>query len=305
MKDRYLKNIPHSIRERLFQLSKAKHRPFMEYLQYFAMERFLFRLGQSKYAHQFILKGGLLLQILQGQESRTTKDIDMLGRIDNSIDNIMAVVSECLKSNFPDGIVFDSVNIRTQEIKKDAEYQGVRVTIKWSLAQVVGNLQVDFGFGDVVTPNPEWIDYPELLDLGMPHILIYPKETIIAEKFQAMIDLDLPNTRLKDFFDIWSLSRTLNFRGDILSLAIKKTFERRSTPMPVEIPSPLTEEFYGNPIKQSLWKAFLNQLIDPIDAELAEVISSIRDFLMPLCAAINNGQPFDKEWPAGGPWHSK
>ncbi|MEW6737692.1 MAG: nucleotidyl transferase AbiEii/AbiGii toxin family protein [Acidobacteriota bacterium] len=306
MTNKVIKDLAASVRARLLQYSKNTGRSFNEILLYYSIERFLFRLSCSKYRERLILKGGLLIQILQGQHGRTTKDIDLLGRLDNSLENIKTIIRECVTLEVPnDGIVFIADSIRTEEIAKDSEYQGVRVNLNWTLGQIKQTLKLDIGFGDAVVPQPTWIDYPEMLNFGKPRILGYSSESVIAEKFQAMIELDITNSRLKDFFDIWSLSQTQAFDGMILSKAIRTTFERRTTAIPIELPVALTEEFANNPQKQRQWKSFLNQLGLTTQEELSQIISMLGNFLIPVCQALISGRAFDQYWPAAGPWQAK
>jgi hypothetical protein len=173
--------------------------------------------------------------------TRPTMDVDLLAKTSNEIENLEQIVRRCCELEIEDGVVFDSKSVSGEIIKKDAEYQGVRVLAKGQLGKIRLNVQIDFGFGDHVVPAPVEVTLPELLDLGSPHLLGYTPESSIAEKFQAIVALDITNTRYKDFYDIWLLSRNLEFDGTILNKAIETTFKQRNTPLPTEVPNALSD----------------------------------------------------------------
>lgn len=280
------KNLPASIHQRLLNLARGENRPLNELLQYYAIERFLYRLGQSEYRHQFVLKGAQMLRAWSAPLARPTMDIDLLGKVRNDIGNLERIVRECCAIEFDDGVSFDQSTIKGELIRKDAEYQGVRVLLKGTLGKIRLHIQIDFGFGDKVVPAPIEIDLPQLLDLGKPHLLGYTPESAIAEKFQAMVALDMTNTRMKDFYDIWLLSRNLKFDDKILAEAIKTTFERRNTPLPNAAPTAFTSEFSQDETKQRQWKAFLRKNRLDTEIDLEAVLKEIEDFLMPVVSAI-------------------
>jgi len=237
------KNIAASIRQRLLDKARETGRPFNELLQYFAMERFLYRLSRSPYANKFVLKGALMLIVWEAPLSRPTMDIDLLGRIDNSIETIVEVTRQiCRHEVEPDGIVFDVTGIEAENIAEDADYEGIRVRFRGSLDTARFIIQLDIGFGDIVIPSPEPASYPTLLDLPAPRIRGYSRESTIAEKFEAMVKLGILNSRMKDFFDIWLMLRQFDFEGPILAEAISKTFSTRGTNIQSE-PIALTNSF--------------------------------------------------------------
>jgi hypothetical protein len=161
-------------------------------------------------------------------------------------------------------------------------------------------VQVDFGFGDVVIPRPVPTELPQLLDLGAPQLLGYTPESAIAEKFQAMVALDIANTRIKDFYDIWSLSRVREFDGRVLAAAISATFKRRTTPLPESAPLVLTDTFSEDQAKQSLWQAFLRKgRLEVEGKSLTAVVTELRGFLMPPVGALNAGLEFSRVWKDG------
>ena len=196
-----------SVRQRLLNQAHSLDRPFQELLQYYCMERFLYRLSRSQYANRFILKGALLLTAWRAPLSRPTVDIDLMGRTSNELAHIESVVRElCNVVSEPDGVKFSAASIKVARIKEDAEYEGVRVRFRAVLAGAQIPMQIDIGFGDVVTPQPTTVEYPTLLDFPSPVLMAYPKETVIAEKLEAMTTLGLLNSRVKDYFDLWRLS---------------------------------------------------------------------------------------------------
>lgn len=235
---------------------------------------------------------------------RPTKDLDLLGYGDASPERLTALFEEICQSNVePDGLDFDVQNIRVTEIREDQEYQGQRVQIVAYLGRARINLQIDIGFGDVVTPATEEIDYPTLLDFPAPHIRAYPRETVVAEKLQAMVALGMLNSRMKDFYDTWMIARQFEFRGAILAEAIKSTFNRRNTEIPGSIPSALSDEFASDPDKITQWKAFLRRTgLEANAVDLDHAIDELRSFLMPPVVAAARGEVFELSWANGGPW---
>lgn len=306
MKKRELTNLPASVHQRLLNLAREMNRPFNELLQYYVMERFLFRLSHTPYAERFVLKGALMLRAWDVPMARPTMDIDRLGRLPNSVENLVDVVRKCLAAEVPDdGLQFDTENIRGEQITLDAKYQGVRVRLRGFLGNARFSLHLDFGFGDVITPTPIWIDYPELLDFGQPHLLGYTPQSAIAEKFQAMVELELANTRLKDFYDIWKLSQNLAFDGVILSKALAATFKQRGTPLPTSPPLALQSDFFDDPSKQAQWKAFLRKGRLETEAQsLQETVSKLSAFILPPAFAAAEARPFKMNWQPGGAWQT-
>src|SRR6185312_2002066 len=222
-------------RQRLLDRSRAQNRPFQELLQYYAMERFLYRLANSAHADRFILKGALLLTAWQAPLSRPTMDIDLAGRANNQLDHVEKAITEvCETSVQPDGIEFNRDSIEVSRIKEDADYEGVRVQFHATLARARIPMQLDIGFGDVITPGPTQIEYPALLDFPAPVLDAYPKETVVAEKLEALTALGILNSRIKDYYDIALLCRLFPFDGSGLTDAIAATFRRRGTAVEVE-----------------------------------------------------------------------
>lgn len=203
-----LTNIAASVHQRLLNKAKESFRPFNELLQYFAIERFIYRLSQSPHAGHFILKGALMLSAWFGPASRPTVDIDLLGKIDNHLDTITAVMKDiCQVGVKPDGMFFNADTVNVVRITEGALYEGVRVRVRGSLGNALVSIQIDIGFGDVIVPNAGSVTYPAILDFPAPELKGYTMESSIAEKFQAMVKLGDLNSRMKDFYDIWFLSR--------------------------------------------------------------------------------------------------
>ena len=294
-------NVSASVRQRLLNRARSDGRLFDEMLRYFAMERFLYRLSRSAHAEQFVLKGALMLRVWRASEFRPTMDIDLLGRASNEEAEILAQVRDVLRADVEaDGLAFDPDSIRTERVTEDADYGGIRVRFSGALDSARIRMQIDIGFGDVVYPGPEVSDLPVMLDLPAPRLLCYSRESSIAEKFEAMVKLGILNSRMKDFYDIWLLSRRFDFTGTELAQAIRLTFERRGTELPLEIEA-FTQSFVD--AKQTQWTAFRNRIQQPhVPASFTEIASSLEQFLLPVVSALSSGKPFPANWAAPGPW---
>jgi predicted nucleotidyltransferase component of viral defense system len=295
MTDKPMKNVPASVRQRLLNKAKQDRRPFNELLQYYGMERFLYRLSKSPYAGQFVLKGGLMLRVWNVSESRPTMDIDMLGRTSNEPNRIVRQMQEILTLAVePDGMTFDLASLQTEPITKDADYQGIRVRCLGYLDAARVNIQLDLGFGDVVFPQPETSFLPTLLDYPAPQLLCYSRESVIAEKFDAMLKRGVLNSRMKDFYDIWVLSEQFDFDGAKLTEAIRLTLNHRGTTLSEQI-LPFSEEFAL--AKQVQWAAFCKRLgQERTPTEFVRVVVAIEAFLAPLVFALLNQTPPPTTW---------
>ena len=301
MSQKLPKNISASVRQKLLNRAKAGQRPFNELAQYYAMERFLYRLSRSAHAGRFILKGALMLRVWGSPEFRPTMDIDLLGRTSGEETSIAAQIRDVISVEVaPDGLTFNPDSIQTERITETAEYEGIRVRFLCMLDTVKITMQVDIGFGDAVFPEPELSDLPVLLDSPAPRLLCYSRESAIAEKFEAMVKLRELNSRMKDFYDIWLLSRQFDFDGEKLAEAIRLTFERRETGLPDEIVA-FSSEFVA--AKQIQWTAFRNRLQqDSLPASFPDIINALNIFIRPLIAALSSGTPAPGRWTAPGPW---
>jgi hypothetical protein len=298
-------NIAASVRARLANQAKASHRPFQEVLQHFGLERLLYRLAQSPHRSRFLLKGALLLNAWNAPVSRPTRDIDLLGYAENDVAVMEAIFREiCTVTVVDDGLRFDATTLVGRRIKEDADYQGVRLTFVAFLEKARIPMQIDIGFGDVVTPSAEDRSYPTLLDLPAPHLRMYPRETVIAEKFEAMVQLGTLNTRMKDFFDIWLLASQFNFTGPELAQAVEKTFTHRGTRLDAD-PVALTPSFMAAENTQKQWAAFVKRSqLDNAPKTLDDARAQLRSFLLPVASAVLAAQSFADSWSAPGPWRT-
>lgn len=274
------KNIGASVRQRLLNLSRAGGQSFDLLLTRYVLERLLYRLAQTPHRERFVLKGAILLTTWFADPHRPTRDVDFLGFGDPAPDAMLAVFREVCAVAQDDGVVFDADALRVDRIREALEYGGLRLRTLATVAGARVNVVVDIGFGDAIEPGLEELYLPVLLDLPSPRLRAYARETVIAEKFQAMVALGRANTRFKDFYDLWVLSRTYSFDDDRLARAIRATFERRDTEIPVEPPDALTRAFADDPLKRQQWTAFVEDLVaGPLD--LRAVTTELADFLMP------------------------
>lgn len=299
-----IKNIPASIRARLQNIAGETGRPFSEVLQYFAMERFLYRFSRSEYVDQFVLKGALMFTVWEVPERRTTLDIDFLTRSNLQVKSVENVIRDvCLVQVDPDGLTFNPLHVKGKKIKENADYEGVRVKFIGHLGRSRVTMQVDVAFGDSVYPAPTHINYPVILDLPKPHLKGYPPESVVSEKFEAMVKLGSLNSRMKDFYDLWLMPRQFDFGGTRLIEALKRTFKHRKSTLPGHKPI-FAEEIYDDKSdRQALWSAFLRKgEIKHAPEKLSKVAQEIEKFLIGPLGAISKGQGYDQEWKAPGPW---
>lgn len=277
MTDRKITNIAASVRQRLLNRARSEGRAFQELATLYVMERFLYRLGRSSHAEQFVLKGGLMTLTWAGEYGRVTRDIDLLGWGANSVDAVVGRVREVLAVEVEDGVSFDVASVEGVQITAEAAYVGARVEFRADLGGMVLKMQVDVGFGDAVVPEPRWVDYPQLLDLGAPRLLGYPAEATLAEKLHAIVVLGLSNSRMKDYYDLWTASRLGIVTPEGLGEALRHTFERRGTALPEELPEGLTAAFAEDASKQAQWAGFVrkSRLEAPSLAEVVEVAAGM------------------------------
>ena len=298
------KNIPASVRQRLANLAQTQKEDFQQVLSRYARERLLYRLSLSEHRDRFILKGALLFSYWTGAPHRPTRDIDFLGYDPPAMETSAKVFKElCHVEVTPDGLTFPDESVRAERIKDDEEYEGVRVHMTALLDQARITVQIDIAFGDRVVPGPEEIEFPTLLDLPGPHLRSYTRESVVAEKFEALVKLGMLNSRMKDFFDLWRLSQDFSFDGKTLASAIKATFENRKTAVPGKVPLALTAEFYDDREKNLQWNAFLNKSGLRADARsLQEITAILVDFLVPVSRAVADQSVFDRQWKPAGLW---
>lgn len=295
-----------SVKARLLALAGGED--FQRSLTRYAAERWLYRLGASAVRERFALKGASLLTVWMPDPYRGTKDVDLLASGDPSDASIRALLDSICAVPCPeDGLVFDLTTLRLETIRPEEEYSGKRARFHALLGNTRIGVQLDLGFGDAVVPEPAGITYPTLLsDLPAPELLAYPREAAVAEKFEAMVKLDLRNSRMKDFHDLWALARFFRFKGPVLQAAVAACFQRRGTPWTEQIPTPLTPGFYRRPEVAARWAGYLAReavLVPPPNRfeEIGEVIVA---FLGPVRESLVAGAAFDPGWLAGGPWQA-
>ena len=295
-------NIAKSVRARLLRMARQSGKPFEELLVLYGLERFLARLSQSIHKDKFILKGGLLLIGMGAPQARPTRDIDLLGLISGNIEMVSQAIKEIGRINIDDGIAYDFTQLTYEPMSPDSDYPGIRFKFVARLGQARIPMQVDIGFRDPLVPAAIEMTFPTLLDMEPPVIVAYAIETIIAEKLEAALDLADLNSRMKDFYDIWVLSQKYSFQGGPLQEAIIATCTRRKTPISpnAEI---FSEEFVKRSDKETQWSAFIRRgQIGKVPEEFSIIMEGIKDFLLPIALATEQGDPFESEWPLGGPW---
>lgn len=304
MKRETPKNLPASVRQRLLNLAQARGEDFGLVLTRYGIERFLYRLAQSEYHDQFVLKGALLFELWTQRSYRPTRDLDLEGQGENSTARMKRLFSEIMNQAVEDdGLVFDPKSLRVARIKEDQEYEGLRVTLVSRLERARIHMQIDIGFGDVIVPAPREIQYSAMLNFPRARLRAYPREAVVAEKLEALVKLGMANTRMKDFYDLWKLSHDFDFDGALLTDAIKATFTHRGTEVPSGAPLALTEEFSRDSQKAKQWQAFLKKSgLDHDHAELPTVAADLSSFLVPPLQAVKEREHFTQSWPKGGPW---
>lgn len=293
------KNIALSVRTKLLNYSKKHQRPFNEVLQYYGIERFLYRLSSSKYKDILFLKGALLFFVWQISTPRPTRDIDLLGKTSNSSENIMRICHEiCAIPCLEDGIHWNSKTIRLYPTQNKNEYEGFRVNFNGTLDTAVIHMQIDIGFSDVVYPKPELLDYPCILNMPSPKVISYTPESMLAEKAHSIITLGELNSRIKDYFDIWFLSRQFEFEGQKLLTALNKTFTRRKIDVKLLSEAVIfSNSFKSDRVKNMQWQSFIakNELnMAPTSFIIA--MDDIATFIFPIIKAVAEDKEFKKYW---------
>jgi len=274
------RDIGASVRARLLTLAREKGQAFGLLLTRYATERLLYRLSTTPHRDRFVLKGAMLITTWFDDPHRPTRDLDFLGYGDSAPEPMLAVFREICAIDENDGIIFNVDALRVELIREELEYGGLRLRTTALLAGARITVVIDIGFGDAIEPGVEEINLPVLLDLPVPRLRAYARETVVAEKFQAMVMLGLANTRMKDFYDIWMLSRNYDFDGERLSRAIAATFERRATAIPGDLPDALTTAFSTDATKQRQWEAFARDLAAEVPS-LEVIVVDLAGFLMP------------------------
>ncbi len=275
-----IRNIGASVRARLLNLAKERNQPFDLLLTRFAHERLLYRLSISPHHRRFALKGAMLITTWFDDPHRPTRDLDLLGFGDPNPDAVLSAFREICAIAADDAVIFDGAGATIERIREDAHYEGLRIKTYAHVDGARVRLVVDIGFGDATEPGLTETELPVLLDFPAPRLRSYVRETVIAEKFEAMVVLGRANSRMKDLYDVWLLAKSGEFNDDKLARAIAATFARRGTAIPPEPPDCLTRAFAQDPIKAQQWSAFLDN-VETKPGTLTKVVDDLAAFLMP------------------------
>jgi hypothetical protein len=299
-----IRNISASILARLLDRAKQTGDDYQVLLSAFVGERFLYRLGVSGVRDRFVLKGATLLRVSSDHPYRATRDLDLLRQGEGSADAIRADVGRiCATAVDPDGITFDPASIRLEAIRPEDEYAGTRVRVLARCGNAKVLLQVDIGVADALWPPPQRQAVPALLGFPAPEVLIYAWESVIAEKLEAIVVLGDRNSRIKDFFDIRHLAERFEFNRPTLAEAVRRTFERRRTPVPPDDPFGLTAAYWDNPSRPAQIRAFARRAGVEVGPDVGmEILRVLRAFLLPILDDIRQGVPMPGSWAPGGPW---
>lgn len=303
MNEKIIKNAGVSVRQQLLNLARQSERPFAEILQYYMIERFIYRLSKSIYKDKFILKGALMFTAWNLLGKRATRDIDFAAKTHNTLENITSIVEDiCQIDCTEDAVIFITKNIKCESIQEQNEYHGIRVAFDGELATARTRMQIDIGFGDIIFPHPSQLEYPTLLNMPSPLILGYPPETVIAEKVHAMMLLGLRNSRLKDYFDIWYLSHQFRFNGSNLSEAINQTFFNRGMKIS-DLNLQIFDDIGNDGSKQQQWNSFINknQLLES-SKTFNDVMKQVKSFIYPVFDSVKRSELFKLFWQPPGPW---
>lgn len=293
-----------SLRDRLLKLSRERGEVFEVTLLRFAVERLLYRLSKSAHRERFLLKGAMLFTVWETLPHRSTRDLDLLGRGSNDPDAVRHAILDILDAKVePDGLEFDTESMVIEPLHEGQDYEGLQISLVARLAGARVTLRVDIAFGQAVQPEATFERFPSLLDLPTAELLVYPREVVVAEKFQAMVTLGLGNSRMKDFFDIAYLAGRFEFDSERLAQAMAATFERRKTPIPAEKPLALTSAYFESSERTRDWEGFRNRSgLEGDPATLTKACSRIAKFLMPLCGWILDGTVPRLRWRAKSGW---
>ncbi len=299
---REVTNLAASVRAKLQNIKEKTGEDFQLLLMRFAAERLLYRLSVSSHKDKFLLKGAALFNVWFNEPHRPTKDVDLLGSGENDIPAVEKIFREICQIESPDGLEFPLETLQGSLIREEEVYQGVRITLTAMLAKARIPLQIDVGFGDAVTPKPKTETLPTLLGLPAPRLKLYPKETVVAEKFNAMVKLGIGNSRMKDFWDVNYLIEKFEFDGKVLQKAITATFKNRQTDFPTELPLALTDEFATNPAIILRWNGFIKRNKMSKNADFGKIIENLRSFYEPIIEVSNTNQAFSKSWTSERNW---
>ena len=277
-----IKNVAASVKERLRNIASQTSKEFQSVIRQYVQERFLFRLSKSIYSNNFVLKGALLFVAHDISRNRPTRDIDFLGSaISNEINDIIDVVKEILKIEYEDGVIFDSNSVEAENIVEDGDYHGIRIKFYAYMENSRERVQLDIGFGDKITSGPIEIEFPTLLDFDAPKIKVYTIETAIAEKFEAIVSLQLQSSRMKDFYDVLFFAENYEFKKDLLQKALSATFNHRSTEIEARTMI-FDDKFKLDKQLQMLWLAFLERTKLDSNDTFQDVVTKVQSFIEPI-----------------------
>lgn len=289
------KNLAASVKARLLNIARENQRDFNAVLLQYFQERFLYRLSQSSYKDNFVLKGALLFLIYEMPQLRTTKDIDFLGSgIANDLEKMKRIIQDIAQIPAKDAVIFQPDSVKLEKIAEVGEYQGVRIRLDGRLGSVRKKIQLDIVFGDVIVAGPVERNYPTLLDNPAPIIKIYSLESSTAEKFEAIVKYNFLSSRMKDFYDILYLARNHSFQFNTLYEAIEASFKNRQTSL-IDRQVVFDQKFKNDPARQVQWNAFLNRNNLEAEKSFKKVIELLEDFLEPVCQQIEK-QNIHKKW---------
>jgi predicted nucleotidyltransferase component of viral defense system len=299
---RELRNVAASVHDRLLRHAHSCGEDFQLVLQRYAMERLLFRLAQSRHKDRFVVKGAVLYIVWGVQAYRPTRDLDLLGYGPSDQETLTACFRElCAVEVVADGLLFLADSVQAQELRGGMEYGGIRIRLDVRLETARINVQVDVGFGDVIVPASEEVEFPTLLPGPAPWVRIYSRESVVAEKLHAAALLGDTNTRLKDFYDLFTLPRLFPFEGSTLTQAIAATFERRRMVLPAVLP--LRPAFFEDEARTGRWRSYLERNgLTTAPRDFTAVGESVREFLAQPYEALVAGADFLISWQPGGPW---
>lgn len=297
--------VARSVHDRLLNLAVSRKEDFNAILGRYGNERMLYRLTRTSHAGRFVLKGASLFVLWLGRVHRPTRDLDLLGSGRIDMDLLKTVFEDvCSVEVEPDGLTFDPSSVTATEIRDGQAYQGLRVKLRGLMGTARLSIQVDVGIGDVITPTPQEATYPTLLNMPAPKIKVYPRETAIAEKLEAILELGIKNSRMKDYYDLALLARHFAFEGATLRAAIEATLNRRGRSIPTELPTGLGDAFAQDASRNIQWKAFIRKHpASELPPDLATVVRHVRTFLEPPLSSLASKSDFSRHWRSGGPWH--
>ena len=298
-------NVAASVRDRLLNQARTAGADAQLLATRYVIERLLYRLSISPYKEHFVLKGAMLFPAWTGDVVRPTRDLDLLGYGDNAPEALAeAFKAIACQETDDDGVVFDADGLTARAMREEQTYSGVRIKTVARIGRARYPVQVDIGFGDAVTPEPDELDYPTLLDFAAPRLRAYPRTTVVAEKFEAMVRFGLGSTRIKDFYDLIVLSRLFEFEGPVLADAIRATFDRRGTEIPSGVPPALSPEFAQKPEGARLWRQFIeDDAMIAKNVDLSTVLDELGGFVLPPAHAAASRDSFQLRWiPGRGGW---